>query len=238
LRGFALTVTLNLFQGLSIKNNTMNEIETHIANIRKATTSSCLTYQVWWFLSNDENRLKYVDTMRIYNDFFITTVHANFLSTIVTLYGLYEKNGRKHTIPNCITLLEKEGRIDQIQVKNIKAKLDKTKKIRDGINILRNRVFAHKTAEGTQALFKKANLKPENLKELIQCSEEIINDITYIYDRTSTVCQIKIEKDVVKILEDLSKFNEPDFKIIADNKKTLKQVQGDKDKQKKPNSNH
>jgi hypothetical protein len=166
--------------------NTSIAIEKHIEDLSVAISKVDRYFEIFWSLKEKENVAKYRDIKEKYDGFFYVVDEAIFIAIIVILYRLYETNGSKASIPSLITRLSSEGKLSEGNwiPQEFKEKLEQEIKLNctdtiKGIRIIRNDVYAHRSKryERFDELFEKANIKYDNLKDLIDYSREILNQI-------------------------------------------------------------
>ncbi len=72
------------------------------------------------------------------------------------------------------------------------------------VKILRNRAFGHRSrAYTTDELFKEARVTPDNLKDLIATSKELLNKLSLAWQCDTYAFNADATKDTIRLLEDL-----------------------------------
>ena len=181
------------------------KIQNSVRELRHTITVSKLNYEIWHIYKEKENRT----IIEIYPLFFKTSLHAHFVAMIVSLYRLYETRPDTVNIHQLIKLLKIEDSIPNPELKRIESEIKKIKPSWIKISDLRNYMFAHRSnALDYDEILKKAKVKPCQLKQLIDESKRILNEITLLWNRSSLGSGLSSTKDTVNLLEDLKQLNE------------------------------
>ncbi|MCG2706345.1 MAG: hypothetical protein L6254_02205 [Candidatus Omnitrophica bacterium] len=97
---------------------------------------------------------------------------------VVSLYKLFEKRKDTVNFKNIIKDALRLKIINDADIQKLNPTIEKAKTIWIKINQLRSYLFAHRTKELTvEDIYKKANIKPDEIKELTDLSLEILNYI-------------------------------------------------------------
>jgi len=186
-----------------------NGIEKYVEEIANIIMAAQLNYEIWWIYKEQNNRNRFVDTLNVYHIFFFNSIHAHFGAMIIALYKLFETRKDTVNIPKLIDLIENEESISAIEIIRFKDEINKIKPSWKKICIIRNNLFAHKTDNFDQDdIFKIANVAPNEFKEIIDKSINLINGITYILDEPIYVFNISASQDTIRLLNDLKQLNE------------------------------
>lgn len=176
----------------------------YINGISNTITSASLHFDVWWVYKEKDSRAKYVDVMNEYLNFFTTSLQAHFLSTIVELYKLFESRSDTVNFPRLIKLLRDNRILEpkiQLRVEEERASLAILWK---KIAILRSELFAHTSIDLTyRQVFKKAGITPNNIKDLIERSKNLLNEISEGLEKNTYIFDIKATDDTIRVLDDL-----------------------------------
>jgi AbiU2 len=65
-------------------------------------TFASMNYRVWRIYTEPRGRAKYLDVLRRYNSFFLTSLQAHFLATVITLYNLYETRSKSISLSRLV----------------------------------------------------------------------------------------------------------------------------------------
>jgi hypothetical protein len=183
--------------------STASQEKARIQQLKELTdiviTGDC-HYSIWWILSNREDRTKYHETLDDSPLFFRASIHAHFLATVVALYVLYETRRDTINLPRIVSEAS-----ETVKAK-LSRKLTEAKNLWKKVAILRNECFAHVSSNlSIGAVFKKAGVRPNDLKRLVELSKEIVNDLSYAEDRSSHAFNLDPSSETRNILDQLKK---------------------------------
>jgi len=100
--------------------------------------------------------------------------------------------------------LHKSALIPKAALDQVQVKYDLAKPLWQKVSVLRNEAFAHRPSEQSiTSAFKKAGITPNNLRDLVKCTKELINEITHALDRTVHSFNLSATHDTLSMLEDL-----------------------------------
>jgi len=178
------------------------KIKSRIKNLRDTIITASHNYDIWWIYKHKDTRSKYIDTMNSYLSFFSTSIHAHFVAMIIALYRLFETRKDTINIPGLIRLMDKSGYLKDDIKKQLEALVSEAKAIWIKVGIIRSEVFAHSIKDkDTDESFKKADIKYENFKELIEISKKIMNLLSHEFDKSSHAFNLSAEKDTKALLD-------------------------------------
>ena len=183
----------------------------YIEELQNTAVAATFNYEIWWTYKEKESRAKYVNTMNTYTLFFQTSIHAHFVALLIALYRLYETRDDTFNIPGLLALLEKCNDFPFETLAELKQLYNEAKKLWIKVCILRNEAFGHRSKKySITDAFKRAKVKPKELRELIEKTENIINKATYPLDRSSYLFNLKTEaaEDTTRLLDDLKELKE------------------------------
>lgn len=176
-----------------------DKIQNYINELRNTIMVASYNYEIWGVYKEKNSRKKYVDIMNEYSMFFQTSVHAHFVALLVALYRLYETRKDTVNIPELLKLLnENEGISKNLLYREARQLCIK-------VSIIRNEVFAHSSNKyNVSEVFKKAKLNPNELKELIEKTKKLLNEITQKWNRNLHLFNIEATSDTISLLDDLN----------------------------------
>jgi hypothetical protein len=186
-------------------------IEKQIDELRNTTDVASLNYKVWWTYKERESRKKYVDTMNHYSLFFQTSIHAHFVALLIALYRLYETRPDTVNIPGLIRLLKESSTFPKKTLNKVEKLYKQAKVLWVKVCILRNEAFGHRSMNcSITDVFQKVGVKPKDFRELIEKTEEMLNVISYQWNRSRYQFTLKSEiaDDTTRLLEDLRQFRD------------------------------
>jgi len=174
-------------------------MDEQLKQIADRITFASMNYRIWRIYTDPSDRAKYLEVLRKYNAFFLTSLQAHFLATIITLYGLYERR------PESISLsrLVQHTSDDKLR-RELQPILDEAHSIwRKKITILRNEVYAHLSDTDFEAKFSKAKLSPNEIERLIELSRQLLNKLSYASDRSTFAFNLDPATDTHNLLDTL-----------------------------------
>lgn len=185
------------------------KIKTYIEEIQKTVTVAGLNYEVWWTFKERESREKYVDTMNNYTMFFQTSIHAHFVALLVALYRLYENKRNTINIPQLQKLIKRHHPFPKETESKITETYDQANPLWKKVGILRNAAFGHRSNKlSVSEVFKKANVTPNELRDLWEITKKLMNQITHAWNRSTHAFNLGAKEDTERLLSDLTKFKE------------------------------
>ena len=185
------------------------KVEVYSKLLANIITSASLHYDIWWIYKERDSRAKYVNTMNQYLDFFLPSLQSHFLSAIVEIYKLFETRKDTANFPALVKLIIDNSLVKKDTQDEIQKKLKEARILWRKIAILRSELFAHSSIKLTyRAIFEKANVKPNEIKELIERSKNLLNLITEPTISRSHLFTLTATDDAKQVLEDLMKYNQ------------------------------
>ncbi len=180
--------------------NRNNDRTQQIRELVNSIMAADCQFKIWWIFWNSEDRAEYAEAMDETVLYFRAAISAHFLAAIVALYGLYETHRDTFNIPDAIK------QAPQIVQTAVQSKRHAANLLWIKISIIRNECLAHVSSNfSTFDVFKKAGLCPNDLKQLIDLSRDIVNEIAYAHDRSSPAIAIDPSDEVRSILDQLKK---------------------------------
>ncbi len=183
--------------------NDLRQLVTHINNpLLETITDANLNYHLWWKLRGPE-RPKYDDTMNKYRLLFSTSIRSYFNTLIILLYKLFDTDNRTNNMNRLVSAVEVDRSFSKEEINYIQKQREKALVIWKKVTILRNNYFAHLKFEiDEKNLYRLAKITPDELKELINLSIDILNRIRQHY-REAEITLISPEDDIDRLFEDL-----------------------------------
>jgi HEPN superfamily AbiU2-like protein len=178
----------------------------YISDLQQTVTAAGLNYEIWWTYKSEDTRPKFVDAMNGYSVFFQTSIHAHFVALLVALYRLYETRADTFNIPSLLRLLRSHSTFDRATLDQLDAVYAAAKSLWVKVSILRNKAFGHRSRAHTVAeVFQEAAVSPNELKELIEHTMELLNLLTRAWDRSVHAFNLGAKDDLVRLLNDISR---------------------------------
>lgn len=162
--------------------------DTNINELLATINLAKYSYEVFDFLSDEENKKKYRSILDEYADFFNVAVRAHLLTAIVSLYKLYDTQKNTTTLIGFRNYVDTELNIDNGDKVTIDEMIKEAKNIWKKVGFLRNRVYAHKNlGKSVAQLFEEIKLKPEEIVRLIELNKEIFNKLKFIVKKSGKI---------------------------------------------------
>jgi hypothetical protein len=182
----------------------MDRISAYIDDLRHAVTIAGLNYEIWWIYVEEETRKKYIDSMNKYPLFFQTSLHAHFAALVIALYRLYENNTKTVNIPGLLRIISNDHPFEEKSEEKIAELYEKAKPLFLKVAILRNNAFGHRSSKLTSKdAFAKAEITPNELKQLLETTKELLNEITTNFDNSFHTFNLGAGESVMQLLEDI-----------------------------------
>ncbi len=175
-----------------------------VKELQNSAIAAGFHHEIWWVFRSKDTRPKYLEVMNRYLTFFRAAISAHFIAMLVCLYRVYETRIDTHNIPTLLDRLEADGALDNEVIASLRAQYALAKPIWIKVSILRNEVFGH-SALGTDAdeAFEKADVKPDELKELVDITKKLLNDLTLKLRDSTHAFNLSATRDTVRLLEAL-----------------------------------
>jgi len=188
---------------------TDDEINSNIAEFQHAIVVAELNYEIWWVYKEKDNRAKYLKVLNNYPLYFQTSLHAHFVAMIISLYRLYETRKDTMNLPQLIRLFKKHSVLANDEIRNIQSNINSIRPLWRKVHILRNNMFGHRSNKLTDdAIWKKADVTPNQFKQIIDDSKALLNRITRLWAKSSHVFNLSATDDTIRLLEDLKRLND------------------------------
>lgn len=155
---------------MSKKLELVERLETATELVRRAR----IHLDIWWFLEGVETRQEIEPALQTYHEFFRFDRHAHFVAAVVYLSSLLKD--RKDTI-NIQSLVRetKKKTGHTIEIDQLLSALDHTAK---KVHILRNQVFAHRSAtDSYQKTFEAASVTANELRLVTENARRVCNKL-------------------------------------------------------------
>lgn len=187
-------------------------IQKYVDALRQTATEGSLNYEIWRvyrdILDGDEIYSHvgkyYIDQMNEYPLFFQPSIHAHFVAALVSLYRLYETRPDTYNVPGFLKLLNRENAVSEKTLEKLRCLSEEAKPLWIKINILRNDAFGHRSQDySVSEVFVKAKATPDDLKNLLELTKNLINTATLAWNRSKHTFNLSSRGDTLKLLESL-----------------------------------
>jgi hypothetical protein len=170
----------------------------------KLLIRAAVFYDIWRVHSDPQTRGAYIDTMNEYSEYFLFNESVYLSSTINAIYSLTENRPDTLNILASVKMVEERlseraTEIDQIrqEYRNANDKLEK-------IAILRNNVFAHRSAKLTyEATFEKVQMTPNDVRDSLTTCLGALNALLSLLGADKVEFRELPRDDFVAMLDDL-----------------------------------
>lgn len=133
-------------------------------------------YDIWWFYEEEDTRSKNLYTMNRYSAFFRFDSYAHLASLIVHLAGLFECRGNTINFNALIKEAIASGLFATEAIDRVREKITEVQDISSKLVILRNNLFAHRSASlSYKDAFSKADLIANQLRDITATGLQIAN---------------------------------------------------------------
>jgi AbiU2 len=146
-------------------------------------------FDIWFYFEGKDTRPAISDTMRRFSEFFRYDPEAHFVSFLILIAALFDKE--RNTIS--IWHLEREARrsIRTADAEEVCALLAQATPLATKVTFLRNKVVAHRSATiSYDDAFEHADVTPDQLRDLTELALKIVNRLlrargcaNYFFDR-------------------------------------------------------
>ncbi len=182
----------------------MTPYDSTIKELQDAATTAGLNYEIWWVLKSSHTRPKYIDVMNRYIGYFRVAIHAHFVATLIALYRIYETREDTHNFPTLLDRLESDGALGGNVLTSLRAQYRELKPLWVKVSILRNEGFGHRSLErGTEEVFAKADVTGNELKELVERTKSMLNELTGALRDSMHAFNLNATRDTIRMLDDL-----------------------------------
>lgn len=182
----------------------MTAYDVTIRELQDAAISAGLNYEIWWLLKSRDTRPKYIQVMNEYVGYFRVAIQAHFVAMLIALYRIFETRKETHNFPRLLDRLEADTVLSADVIIALRSKYALLKPLWVKVSILRNEAFGHRTLElDTEAVFVKAGITGDELKQLVEQTQELLNELTLALRESTRAFNLSATKDTVRMLEAL-----------------------------------
>ncbi|HWQ94275.1 MAG TPA: hypothetical protein VN418_02080 [Gammaproteobacteria bacterium] len=166
-----------------------------------------ISYDIWWFYEGADTRPRILDTMNVYSEFFRFDTHAHFVSMVIHLAGLFESRNDTINFGALVKEAEADG-VSKEAVDKANALMTEVASVPSKVAILRSNLFAHRSASLSYAeAFRKADLKPDQLRDLTVIGLRIANTLLIACGWEEQFFHKPSRRDAERLINDLAKAN-------------------------------
>ena len=186
---------------------TKDNVDKHIKELQDDVKRSSLNFDIWWIYKERRVRNKYEHVFNHYGWFFDASLHAHFVAMIMALYKLYERRNDTFNIAGFIALLKRGKFFTPKTLALLKQKQNTILPLWNKVAILRNNLLGHRSLKKKSSdVFKDAQIKPRDLRNLICMTKKLLNEASQAWDRR-TLCDVTAKHDTIRLLDALKANN-------------------------------
>src|SRR5262249_34437624 len=153
-----------------------------------------LNFDVWWVYSGAGNREQYLEVLNRFPMFFQTGIHAHFVALVIALARLFEARRDTINVPALVKLLG--SKLSNAEKRRIEALIAEALPLWKKVTLIRSNVFAHRNNTwSVEELFRKADLTPNGVRQLIKLSKEIVNALSHNFDRSGHAFNLRADRE-------------------------------------------
>jgi hypothetical protein len=165
---------------------------------------SRIFYDVWFYFEGPETRPKMVDVIQRFGEFFRFDPHAHFVAFIVHMAALFEKRNDTINLPGLAKEMKAAGLIPAQDAAEIDALLSKATQLAPKIAVLRNNLFAHRSAlVSYAAAFQEVGVTANQLLDLTEMALKIANRLLLVRGLRDHLFNQQPRKDAKAMLKAL-----------------------------------
>lgn len=151
-------------------------IDQRLYRAAQLVTRSRSFYDIWRYLEDRETLRVTIDTMQCFSEFFRFAPHAHFVAFVVHIAALFEKRKDTISLPRLAKEMKARKLISTKDAADVDTLLKEAQQVATKVAILRNNLFAHRSATVSYAAaFKKAAVTADQLRALTEISLKIAN---------------------------------------------------------------
>jgi hypothetical protein len=151
-------------------------LNTRLERAGQLVVRARIFYDLWFTFEDAKSRPATLDVTERFGEFFAFDPHAHFVAFVVHIAALFE---RRYGTINLQGLAKEAKEANLIQAQTaieIDALLDEAAPLVSKVTLLRNNLFAHRSASlPYDAAFKKANVTADQLRDLTEIALKIAN---------------------------------------------------------------
>lgn len=151
-------------------------LEERLDRIAQHIIRARLFLELWFYFESEDTRPHIIETMRDYNEFFRFTPHAYFVTYVIYMHGVFDRQAGTISFKHIVPEMAATGFLKGDDGAKVDALMAEAKPAAEKLSILRHRAIAHKTAHiSYNDVFKLAKVTPVQLRELSDISLKIAN---------------------------------------------------------------
>ena len=149
-------------------------IDERIMAAARMAMRASVHYDLWWITASTAGRKQY-SAIEVHWEHLRFLQHGQLVSCVGEVHALLDNDRRTISLP---VLTDELRRKHGLHVVSAEEKLADIRPLFTKIRLLRNNVFAHRTARKSyDDMFTDAQLKPEQIQAMIQTCIDVANDL-------------------------------------------------------------
>jgi hypothetical protein len=156
-------------------------IDERLNRATQLVIASRVYWDLWFYYDGADTPHSIVMTMQGFNEYFRFTPHAFLVAFIVYTAALFERRKDTMNLPTLAKEMKVAKLIPAKDVVEVDALLDQAAQPASKVAIIRNNLFAHRSATlSWEAAFKKAAISPYKLRDLTDVGLKIANRLLQV----------------------------------------------------------
>jgi hypothetical protein len=153
-------------------------LETRLDRVAQHVTRARLFLDLWFYFESADTRPQIIETMRDYNEFFRFTPHAYFVSYVMYMHSVFDRQAGTISFKHLVPEMTAAGHLGGENAAKVETLMTEAQPGVEKVGILRHRAIAHKTAHiSYNDVFQLAEVKPDQLRELTDVALKIANSL-------------------------------------------------------------
>ena len=149
-------------------------LEDRLDAAAKMAMRASVHFDLWWLTASQEGRQEYT-AIENHWEHLRFLQHGQLVAVVGEVHALLDDDKRTISLP---TILDELQRHHKHSISGAKAALRAAKPVFRKLRLLRNNVFAHRTARKSyNAMFEDAKMTPDQLRELINVCIAVTNEM-------------------------------------------------------------
>jgi hypothetical protein len=151
-------------------------IDERLKEAAQLVSRSRIFLDIWFYFESRDTRRAIIDTMNCFSQYFKFDAHAHFVAFIVHIAALFENRTDTINLPDLARELKQSNLISTQAAADVDALLGQADQLAPKVRILRNKLFAHRSAFlSYDEAFKEAAVKPMQMRDLTEMALKIVN---------------------------------------------------------------
>jgi hypothetical protein len=155
----------------------MNDLETKLDTLVQLVLRARCFFDLWWVYEGAPTRLKNLDAMNQYSEFFRFDTHAQQVAYTIYLCQLFENKPKTLNITGALSEAKARS-LPKDNIAIVEQLLQEAKPIVRKLVIIRGNLFAHRSLSlDYKTAFAKAAITPNQVRRLCEIGLEAVNSL-------------------------------------------------------------